>query len=123
MYKHAIVVLGCGIDAAGKLNPDAELSVRLAIRALDDHDDTCLIMTGNVSYKPQTVKDRDLLVYGISMSVGGSYAAIKSFLGDLQKNSELLVIESISLSKSDLYEENVIMDLHLTVYLQGKEGV
>ena len=80
------------------------------------------VVTGNVSYKPQAVKDRDLLAYGVSMTVGGSYAAIKSFLGDLQKNSEMIVIEDISLTKTDLYEENVVMDLRLTVYLQGKEG-
>jgi len=80
------------------------------------------VVTGNVSYKPQTVKDQDLLAYGITMSVGGSYAAVKSFLGDLQKNSEMIVIDGISFSKSDLYEENVVMDLRLTVYLQGKEG-
>jgi len=81
------------------------------------------VVTGNVSYKPQVVKDRDdLLVYGVSMAVGGSYAAVKSFLADLQKNDEMVVIDSVSLSKSDLYEENVVMDLRLTVYLQGKEG-
>jgi type IV pilus assembly protein PilO len=81
------------------------------------------VVTGNVSYKPQPVKDRDLLSYGIAMTVGGSYAAVKSFLGDLQKNSEMIVIEGISLSNSDLYEENVVLDLHMTVYLQGKEGL
>lgn len=81
------------------------------------------VVTGNVSYKPQTVKGQDdLLAYGISMTVGGSYAAVKSFLGDLQKNSEMVVIDGVSLSKSDLFEENVVMDLRLTVYLQGKEG-
>ena len=80
------------------------------------------VVTGNVSYKPQAIKERDLLAYGVSMTVGGSYAAIKSFLGDLQKNSEMIVIEDISLTKTDLYEENVVMDLRLTVYLQGKEG-
>lgn len=81
------------------------------------------VETGNVSYKPQVVKDRDdLLVYGISMSVSGSYAAVKSFLGDLQKNGEMVVIDSVSLAKSDLFEEKVVMDIRLTVYLQGKEG-
>ena len=80
------------------------------------------VVTGNISYKPQIVKDRDLLSYEVSMSVGGSYAAVKSFLADLQKNSEMVVINGISFSKSDLYEENVVMDLHLTVYLLGKEG-
>jgi Tfp pilus assembly protein PilO len=80
------------------------------------------VIIGNVSYKPQLLKDHDLLAYGISMSVGGSYAAIKSFLADLQKSDELVVVEAVSLSKSDLYEENVVLDVHLTVYLQGKEG-
>jgi type IV pilus assembly protein PilO len=80
------------------------------------------VVTGNISYKPQTIKDQDLLAYGISMTVGGSYAAVKSFLGDLQKNSEMVVIDGITLTKSDLFEENVVLDLRLTVYLQGKEG-
>jgi type IV pilus assembly protein PilO len=80
------------------------------------------VITGNISYKPLAIKDRDLLAYGISMTVGGRYAAVKSFLGDLQKYSEMIVIDGISLSKSDLFEENVVMDLRLTVYLQSKEG-
>jgi type IV pilus assembly protein PilO len=84
---------------------------------------TSAVITGNVSYKPQTVKEHDdLLAYGISMSVGGSYAAVKSFLADLQKNNEMIVIDGVNFSNNDLYEENVIMDLRLTVYLQGKEG-
>jgi type IV pilus assembly protein PilO len=81
------------------------------------------LVTGAVSYKPQALKEQGLLAYGISMTVGGSYAAVKSFLSDLQKNGEMIVVESINLSKSDLYEENVVLDLRLTVYLQGKEGV
>jgi len=80
------------------------------------------VVTGNVSYKPQTIKGQDLLAYSIVMTVGGSYAAVKSFLGDLQKNSELIVVDGVTFSKSDLFEENVVMDLRLTVYLQGKEG-
>lgn len=80
------------------------------------------LVTGGVSYKPQALKEQDLLAYGISMTVGGSYAAVKSFLSDLQKNSEMIVVDSINLSKGDLYEENVVLDLRLTVYLQGREG-
>lgn len=80
------------------------------------------VTTGTISYKPQAVKDHDLLAYGISMSVAGSYAAVKSFLADLQKINEMVVIDGISFSNSDLYEENVVMDLRLTVYLLGKEG-
>jgi type IV pilus assembly protein PilO len=80
------------------------------------------VVTGSVSYKPQPVKNEDLLSYSLSMSVTGGYAAIKSFLSDLQKSKELVVIDGLGLTNSDLYEENVSMDLKLTVYLQGKEG-
>jgi Tfp pilus assembly protein PilO len=81
------------------------------------------VTTGNIRYKPQAIKGRDdLLAYGLSLSVGGSYAAVKSFLADLQKNSEMIVIDGIGLSNNSLYEENVVLDLRLTVYLQGKEG-
>jgi len=80
------------------------------------------VVTGNVSYKPQVVKGQDLLAYTVAMSVSGSYAAVKSCLADLQKNSELVVLDNISLTNTDLFEENVVMDVHLTIYLPGKEG-
>jgi type IV pilus assembly protein PilO len=113
-----------GVDDLKKL--EALIPVKRQFpRALGDILDAAAasaVMTGNVSYKPQAVKDRDLLAYGVSMTVGGSYAAVKSFLGDLQKNSEMIVIDDIALTNTDLYEENVVMDLRLTVYLQGREG-
>jgi type IV pilus assembly protein PilO len=81
------------------------------------------VSTGTVSYKPEVVKGHDeLLSYTISMSVNGRYAAVKSFLADVQKNSELVVVDGISLANSDMFEENVAMDLKLTIYLQGREG-
>jgi len=76
------------------------------------------VVTGAVTYKPQVVKNEDLLAYGINMSVSGSYAAVKSFLADLQHNRELVVIESVSLTNSDPFEENVVMHVSLTVYLR-----
>jgi type IV pilus assembly protein PilO len=114
-----------GVDDLKKLT--AKIPVKRQFpRVLGDILDAAAssaVITGNISYKPQTVKGRDdLLVYGISLTVGGSYAAVKSFLADLQKNSEMIVIDGISLSNSDLFEEKVILDLRLTVYLQGKEG-
>lgn len=80
------------------------------------------VSTGAVNYKPQTVKGHDLLAYSVSMTVSGSYAAIKSFLGDLQKNNEMIVVDGISLSNNDPFEENVALELHLSIYLQGREG-
>jgi type IV pilus assembly protein PilO len=52
------------------------------------------------------------------MKIDGRYAAIKSFLTDLQNNPELIVVDGFSLTNSDPFEENVVMDLHVTVYLR-----
>ncbi|KAA0893937.1 hypothetical protein ET418_02930 [Oryzomonas rubra] len=72
-----------------------------------------------VTYKPALVKENTaLLSYDISLSVGGSYAAVKNFLADMQKQSELVVINNMAMANSDPYEENVVMSLHLTVYLR-----
>ncbi|BCS53666.1 type 4a pilus biogenesis protein PilO [Geobacter sp. SVR] len=76
------------------------------------------VTTANVSYKPQTVKDERLLAYGITMNVGGSYAALKSFIADLLKNRELVVVDGLSLVNADPYQESVTMNLHVTVYLR-----
>lgn len=77
------------------------------------------VVLGGVTYKPKTVKDENLLAYGVTLSMTGSYAAVKSFLADMQKSRELLVVDNITLTNSDPFEESVTMDLQLTIYLQG----
>ena len=76
------------------------------------------VEVGTISYKPVQIKEEPLLSYQLSLSVTGRYAAVKSFLSDLQNNRELLVVDSVELSNSDLYNENVVMALHVTVYLR-----
>ncbi|HEY3306878.1 MAG TPA: type 4a pilus biogenesis protein PilO [Desulfuromonadaceae bacterium] len=76
------------------------------------------VATGAITYKPQSIKEQKLLAYGVTIGVSGSYAAVKSFLADLQKSNELIVVENIGLTNSDPFEELVVLDLQLTVYLQ-----
>lgn len=73
---------------------------------------------GTISYRPVQLKDEPLLSYQMSLSAKGSYAAVKSYLSDLQQNRELLVVDAVSFSNNDLYEENVVMALKITVYLR-----
>ena len=73
---------------------------------------------GPMSYKPVQLKEEPLLSYQLTYSVSGSYAAVKSYLSDLQKKRELIVVDSVAFSNSDLYDENVVMALHVTVYLR-----
>lgn len=76
------------------------------------------VEVGAISYKPVQIKEEALLSYQLTLSVKGSYAAVKSYLSDLQNNQELIVVEPTSFSNSDLLVENVIMNLSITVYLR-----
>lgn len=76
------------------------------------------VEVSSITYKPVKIKEEALLSYQLSFSVSGSYAAVKSYLADLQKNPELMVVDSVNFSNNDLFVENVVMDLRLTVYLR-----
>lgn len=76
------------------------------------------VKVGTISYKPVPIKGEGLLSYQLLISVSGGYAAVKNYLADLQKNPELVVVDTVAFSNSDLLVENVVMDLHITVYLR-----
>ncbi|MFA7404650.1 MAG: type 4a pilus biogenesis protein PilO, partial [Pelobacteraceae bacterium] len=76
------------------------------------------VEVGTITYKPVQLKEEPLLSYQLSLSVSGRYAAVKSYLADLQKNPELIVVESVAFSNSDEFVENVKMELQITIYLR-----
>jgi type IV pilus assembly protein PilO len=73
---------------------------------------------GSISYKPDKIKEESLFSYQLTFSVSGSYAAVKSYLSDLQRNPELIVVDSVDFSNSDPLVEHVAMNLHISVYLR-----
>jgi type IV pilus assembly protein PilO len=77
------------------------------------------VAVGGITYKPVQFKEENLLSYQLTLSVNGSYAAVKSFLSDLQSNQGLLVVEPVSFTNSDPLVENVVMNLNITIYLRG----
>lgn len=76
------------------------------------------VEVGTISYKPVPIKEEALLSYQLTLTVKGRYAAVKSYLSDLQSNPELIVVDSAAFSNSDIYVENVDMHLNITVYLR-----
>ena len=76
------------------------------------------VEVGAITYKPVLIKEEALLSYQLTLSVSGRYAAVKSYLSDLQNNQELIVVDSVKFSNSDLFDEHVAMDLQITVYLR-----
>lgn len=97
--------------------PDKRQFARVLNDLLETAADSA-VEIGTISYKPVQIKEEALLSYQLSLSADGSYAAIKSFLSDLQKNRELVVVDSVVFLNSDLYVENVVMNLKITVYLR-----
>lgn len=76
------------------------------------------VSVGSITYKPMPIKDESLLSYQLSVAVNGDYASVKSCLADLLQYPELLVIDSVSLTNTDLFVENVALNLNITVYLR-----
>lgn len=76
------------------------------------------VEVGAITYKPVQIKEDALLSYQLSLSVTGRYAAVKSYLADLQNNPELIVIDTVTFSNSDPLVEKVVMALRVSVYLR-----
>jgi len=71
-----------------------------------------------ISYKPGVIKDEGLVTYGLSFTVTGKYAAVKSFVADLVRLPKMVTLDSISLGNSSKTEEIVDLKVQLTVYLK-----
>jgi type IV pilus assembly protein PilO len=72
---------------------------------------------GAITYKPEPVKGEDLLAYSIGFNVSGKYAAIKSFIADMERLRDIAVIDNISLD-GRASEESVALRLQLTAYFR-----
>jgi type IV pilus assembly protein PilO len=77
------------------------------------------LKVGEISYKPAIIKGEKLIAYSIGFDVAGKYAAIKSFISDIEGLRQIAVIDDISLSgKAD--EEYVEMKVRMTAYFRGE---
>jgi type IV pilus assembly protein PilO len=122
-HADALTLYSRGKSDLEKLNtriPPKREFARLLTELLESASNSGVTM-GAISYKPLSIKDEALLSYQLALSVNGDYAAVKSYLSDLLQNPELLVVDGVSFTNSDLFVENVVMNLHVTVYL--REGV
>ena len=74
-----------------------------------------------VSYKVLQLKEPGLAAYMLDFSVAGKYAAVKSYLSDLERMPEIITIENISLNNKNSIEDAVDLKVQLTVYLRLEE--
>jgi len=75
------------------------------------------LKVGAITYKPERVKGEDLLAYSLSFNVSGKYAAVKSFIADIERLRDIAVIDNISLN-GKATEESVTLKLQLTAYFR-----
>lgn len=71
-----------------------------------------------ITYKPEPIKESNLVTYGVVMTLDGKYAGIKSFISDLQCYGGLVTMDSISLSSNSRTEEEVSLKMQLSAYLR-----
>ncbi|MBP1752270.1 MAG: hypothetical protein H6Q57_1106 [Geobacteraceae bacterium] len=76
---------------------------------------------GSVGYKPELIKDRDILVYTLTFSVTGGYAAIKSFISDIERSREMLAIDHISLSRADISPDSVKFSIIVSAFFKAEK--
>jgi len=78
----------------------------------------CHVSSDALTYKPEHLGQKNLLVYHISLSVSGRYADLRCYLYKMQTRKDLVVIDAVMLKSEDPYVEKVSMDLKLTTYLR-----
>jgi type IV pilus assembly protein PilO len=90
-------------------------------RFLSELYDICkansLTMKG-ISYKPTVIKGEDVVSYGISFTLSGRYASVKSFIADFQRLREMVTLDALSLSNASNVEENVDLRVQITAFLK-----
>jgi type IV pilus assembly protein PilO len=74
-----------------------------------------------VSYKVLQLKEPGLAAYALDFSVAGKYAAVKSYLSDIERMPEIIAIENISLNNKNSTEDAIDLKVQLTVYLRLEE--
>jgi len=78
----------------------------------------CHVSSDALTYIPESLGQKKLLVYHVSLVVSGRYADIRCYLYKMQTRKDLVVIDSVMLKNDDPYVEKVSMDLKLTTYLR-----
>ena len=71
-----------------------------------------------VGYKPVTVSGGDLMAYQLSLNLSGGYAAVKSFIADIQRMREIVTIDSISLSGAGPTQESIDLKIQVSAYFR-----
>lgn len=71
-----------------------------------------------VGYKPVSQSSGDLMAYQLNLNLTGRYAAVKSFIADIQRMSEIVTIDSLVLSGAGPTQESIDLKVQLSAYFR-----
>jgi type IV pilus assembly protein PilO len=71
-----------------------------------------------ITYKPSLIPNENIVAYGISFTVSGSYASVKSFIADFERLKEMVTLDSVLLNNTSSTEESVELKVQITAYLK-----
>ena len=71
-----------------------------------------------VGYKPVVEAGTDLMAYQLNLNLVGRYAAVKSFISDVQRMSEIVTIDSLALSGAGPTQESIELKVQLSAYFR-----
>lgn len=101
----------------GELVPSRKAFARVVGQLFELAANNNLTVSG-VSYKPNHSSTNAVVNYTLSFSVVGKYAGAKSYLADLQRFREMVVIDQFDMAGGKATEENVDLKLNMTIYLR-----
>lgn len=78
-----------------------------------------LVSDDDIRFKAEGIVDLLLLKYGMTLSLRGSYAQVKTALAEIQNSPRLLAIEKISLNAGERGGDQVMLTLTLSTYFRG----
>ena len=97
--------------------PEKREFTRMMMEIFEAAENNGLRVQGT-TYKPSTLKEENLVVYGVTLGLEGKYAGVKSFLADLQCMQAMVTVDSLSLSGGKPTEESVGLRISLSAYLR-----
>ncbi|HBA89161.1 MAG TPA: pilus assembly protein PilO [Geobacter sp.] len=89
-------------------------------RIYDTARNNSLSMKG-VALRPANLKGEEgkgIFSYGVTFTLTGRYAGVKSFLADLARYPEMVTVDSVTLANTSQTEEAVSLSVQLTAYLK-----
>lgn len=80
----------------------------------------CHLKIGQIAYTPKELPEEQILSYGMTFIVAGTYGDLKRFIHGLETSPRIMVIEQVALNAAgqDEYSGQVSLNVKITTYFR-----